>query len=468
MNDENKIINTARTVLIVEDSLTQRELLKRFMLEKGFNVILAKDGYEAINVIKDNRANVIISDIAMPEMDGYDFCRKIKTNEHTKNIPIILLTELSGPECIVNGLDCGADNFMFKPYDKEELLSMVESLLYISSSQLRHTEPTSLMEVQLGGKKYNINFEKRQMLNLLISTFENAAKQNRELIKIQLQLREKTNQLEKLNKLLETQIQEEIAKRIEKEKLLIQQSKVASLGEMIGTIAHQWRQPLNSLGLLIQDLEDAYQFNELTFSYIKEVVKESMAYINYMSKTIDDFRNFFKYGNKKLFFDAKLAIKEIVNMIASELRKNNIKYKYFCKHQNELIDIDNSTDDFTIYGSSNELMQAILNIVLNAKDSIIENRQKTTPQEKYGLITIYISNDNDKITITITDNGGGIPTELLDKIFEPYFTTKTEKGTGIGLYMTKQIIEYSMNGKIFAKNTEDGAVFTIELPTSKK
>lgn len=459
-------------VLVVEDSLIQRELLRRTLEKEGFIVMVAKDGVDALNNIKAKRPDVVVSDIAMPEMDGYEMCRNIKENPNLRNLPVILLTELSGPECIVNGLDCGADNFMFKPYDKLQLINMIQYQLFSATRDVNETS-TAAIDLHLAGKVYNINFERRQILNLLISTFESAAKQNRELIATQLKLQEKTAQLEDLNKLLEKQVQEEIEKRMEKEKLLIQKSKMASMGEMVSAIAHQWRQPLNSLGLIIQDIEDAYEFEELNREYIKQVIRDSMMHINYMSRTIDDFRNFFKHGNEKVHFDVKMAVKEIINMVSSELKKSNVSYKYICDcKKGEPVEITQgdsifvcNCEAFSVYGSPNELMQAVLNIIINAKDAIL---QKKATNPDIGVITVDLSRKDGKIYIKILDDGGGIKEELISKIFEPYFTTKQDEGTGIGLYMTKQIIEESMDGILYVRNVGQGAQFTIELTEERK
>ena len=267
-------------------------------------------------------------------------------------------------------------------------------------------------------------------------------------------LKEKSRQLENLLKDLKLRVEEEVEKRMEKEQLLIHQSKLAAMGEMIGAIAHQWRQPLNALGLIVQGIKDAHEYGELNKDYIDESVNKSMMQIKFMSKTIDDFRNFFGPDKQKITFDVIKAVEEVLSILNAMLKNNSIDVKVECKQSRLLVD-----------GYPNEFKQVVMNLINNAKDAIIEAKEKgiLTPDEK-GLIAVDVKKDVDKVIIKISDNGGGIPEKIIDRIFEPYFTTKEQgKGTGIGLYMSKMIIESNMGGRIYAENVENGAMFTIEL-----
>ncbi|QKF65809.1 Cache sensor-containing two-component system histidine kinase [Arcobacter venerupis] len=228
------------------------------------------------------------------------------------------------------------------------------------------------------------------------------------------------------------------------EKILIQKSKMASMGEMIGNIAHQWRQPLSQLSGLFFDIESAYDYKELNKKYLQNRVEEANDLLEYMSKTIDDFRNFFNPNSKKEKFFIKDSVDNAIKIVKSTLDFYHIEL---------LVDID---EFYEINGYKNEYSQAVMNIISNAKDILIEKNIQN-PQ-----IKIYLEK-NKKATLCIEDNAGGINDEIIDKIFDPYFTTKYEYGTGIGLYMTKLIIEEKMNGSISAKNTKDGAKFLIEI-----
>lgn len=178
-----------------------------------------------------------------------------------------------------------------------------------------------------------------------------------------------------------------------------------------------------------------------------------MNQIKFMSKTIDDFRNFFGPDKQKITFDVIKAVEEVLSILNAMLKNNSIDVKVECKQSRLLVD-----------GYPNEFKQVVLNIIDNGKDAIIGRRDKGFIKDEHGMIGIELNSENSKAIIKISDNGGGIPEKIIDRIFEPYFSTREEgKGTGIGLYMSKMIIESSMGGRIYAENVENGAMFTIEL-----
>jgi len=248
--------------------------------------------------------------------------------------------------------------------------------------------------------------------------------------------------LKELNDSLEQRVREESAKNREKDHLLIQQSRFAAMGEMIGNIAHQWRQPLNTLGLILANIEDAHNYNELTGEYLAKQVYGGRQLIQKMSTTIDDFRNFFRPHKEVEKFSVTNAIKDAISLVSASFSNNNIDIAF-----------EACTDVF-IMGFSNEFSQVLINLFANAKDAILQN------QVAKGKVRVKLNLDGQNVVITIADNGGGIPESILDKVFEPYFSTK-ELGTGIGLYMSKMIIENSMDGHISACNQGNGAEFAI-------
>jgi PAS domain S-box-containing protein len=260
--------------------------------------------------------------------------------------------------------------------------------------------------------------------------------------------REQENKLQELNKNLEKEVEKKLKELREKEQLLIQQSKLASMGEMIGSIAHQWRQPLNSLSIQKEYVLDCYFEGDLTDEDMEKYDHNVNDLLQYMSKTIDDFRNFFRPSKEKEDFNLVESIKNILNILEAQLKQHMIT-----------LNINNHTEDsLSCYGYPNEFKQVIINIVNNAKDAIIGKNLKD------GQIDIDIDSDENHITIEISDNAGGVPQDIIDRIFEPYFTTKFEsQGTGLGLYMSKTIIETNMNGKMSVNNNDKGAVFTILL-----
>jgi len=232
----------------------------------------------------------------------------------------------------------------------------------------------------------------------------------------------------------------------EQEQLLIHQSRQAAMGEMIGNIAHQWRQPLNALGLVVQQLPVFYEFGEFTKDYLDKSVKQAMELIQHMSKTIDDFRDYFRPYREKVEFKLSEATTNTVSLIKDSFRNQHISIEYMV------------IEDSVIFGYPNEFAQALLNILNNARDAITE-RHPDNPK-----VIIFISRQGSRAVITISDNAGGIPEDIINKIFDPYFSTKGPMaGTGIGLYMTKTIIEKNMGGIIAARNIANGAEFRIEV-----
>jgi len=214
-------------ILIVEDSPTQAEELKYILEQQRYQVTVAKNGKEAVNLLNRHNPAIIISDVMMPEMDGYQLCKHIKTDQNLKNIPVILLTTLSDPQDVITGLQCGADNFVTKPYDKEYLMSRINHLLSNMSlyGDKRTKEDLTInlgLTINFGNRTYTITSDRLQILNLLLSTYETAVQKNQELIKARDDLRTLNEQLEQ--KVLDrtAALRVEIAERIRAEEALQQ------------------------------------------------------------------------------------------------------------------------------------------------------------------------------------------------------------------------------------------------------
>ncbi len=245
---------------------------------------------------------------------------------------------------------------------------------------------------------------------------------------------------------LELKVKEEVKKRIEKENFLIQQNKLASMGKMIENIAHQWRQPLNAINIRMVQLEVDARETSLDSNYIKIFLKGTNELVQYMSKTIDDFRNFFVESKDKTTLHIYELINDAIKIIGISLKKHKIKLTI------------NGDEKLELYGLQNELKQVILNILSNAKDAIVQSGRTT------GQIDIKYEKVKNDIVFKITDNGGGISNEIINNIFEPYFTTKNHScSTGLGLYMSKMIIEKNMQGKLEVTNINGGTTIKITI-----
>lgn len=258
--------------------------------------------------------------------------------------------------------------------------------------------------------------------------------------------RKKTEEaLRKLNEELDLRVAERTRELREKNDLMIQQSRLAAMGEMIHNIAHQWRQPLNTLGLNIQQLPLFYEMGQFNQAFLDKTVDHAMSLIQYMSKTIDDFRDFFKPGKEMEDF-------KISQVVASARQLSKAS---FDSHQIR-IEI-NQIDDPVVHGFPNEYSQVILNILTNAKDALVANKTADP------LVKIATFVEDGRSVVTISDNAGGIPESIIFKVFDPHFSTKGPQGTGIGLFMGKNIIERNMNGRLTVRNCAEGAEFRIEV-----
>jgi signal transduction histidine kinase len=220
------------------------------------------------------------------------------------------------------------------------------------------------------------------------------------------------------------------------------------MGEMIGNIAHQWRQPLGEMSAVLMNIQVRYEFGDFDGAFLVESIQQCNKINAYMSGTISDFQNFFKPSKEKEVFEISETCQRSITTLQASLKYHGIEFSFDISEKME------------VYGYPNEFAQALLNILSNAKD-VLSEREISNP-----FIRLYLKKGYKYILIVIEDNGGGISNEHMDRIFEPYFTTKYAKqGTGIGLYMTKMIIENNMGGIINVKNTNSGALFTIKLPS---
>jgi len=276
-----------------------------------------------------------------------------------------------------------------------------------------------------------------------IAVVENIIKRK----KAEEELAEKQRLLEELNKSLSKLVEDGVSELRQKDEILISQGRQAAMGEMIANIAHQWRQPLNTLALIVQEISITYPHNDDFKDSLRTNVNNAMSMIKHMSKTIDDFGNYFKPDKEKILFKVNTAIAKAITLVELSLGDMNINIEFIAQGETY------------INGYANEYSQVLLNILLNCRDAFEGNYDN-----KCRVIKVTLFEEDRKSVVTVADNAGGIPDEIIDKIFDPYFTTKgPDKGTGIGLYMAKTIIEKNMGGTLSVRNTPEGAEFRIEV-----
>ena len=362
-------------VLIVDDNQANIKILVEF-LSNDYEVVVSMTGKEALKIIKEQNIELILLDIFMPQMDGFEVCEKINKQYHRYNIPIIFVTASDNDHDIEKGFNLGAVDYITKPFRKVEILSRVKTHILL--------------------KDYKKNLEKR--------------------------------------------VKQEIEKNKIKEKIMFHQSKLVSIGEMTNSIAHQWRQPLNSINSAVMGIDTCLRKDDILNEEINKKLEEIEVQTQYMSKTIEDFSNFLNPNKHKGNNDLTKIVESTFTIIHTKLSKNHINYEIIEKNRSVIPCIEG------------EIIQVLIIILNNAIDALKGNK----------IINPQIIVEIDTNTISIMDNAGGIKKDNLNNIFLPYFSTKKiGEGLGIGLHLAKSIIEESNNGKLYVENTKLGAKFKI-------
>lgn len=334
-------------------------------------------------------------------------------------------------------------------YNKKTYKSTVKNLTKEGRSVYLNTTITPILDKDGNIKEFiAIRYDVTQEVELK----KNLEKKDKELKllnkTLEMRVQEQTKQLKELNQTLEQRVKSEIEKNKQKQKILFWQSRMASLGQMLANIAHQWRQPLTELNLALFNVKKSASNQE--FDELEKYYKDSKEIIANMSQTIDDFSNFFNPNKEKQKFNLKNSIDESLNITRKLIQKENINIK------KEYIDLE-------VFGVSNEFSQVIINFLQNSAHAF--NKKNIENKEIVITIKQVTIESQEFAQVTFSDNARGVDENTLDKIFEPYFTTKHQSnGTGLGLFMSKLIIEKSLNGTMFAKNSNKGLLFTINIP----
>jgi len=268
-------------------------------------------------------------------------------------------------------------------------------------------------------------------------------------IELERSVYKKTKELRQLNDSLEITVQEKVNELIKKDEILTQQSKQAVMGEMISMIAHQWRQPLNTISLKISNIQlEEMLSHSVTKEELLKVLEEINNTVQYLSNTVDDFKTYFKPNKNATQTNVKDMVEKAIGFIDARLKKENIS-----------INLE-KVDDTPINTYSSEMIQVLLNILNNAIDAYVENKESVNKSINISCIKV-----DKKIKVIIQDFAGGIKPEVKKKLFEPYFSTKDKNGTGLGLYMSKMILEKQFNGTIDVQTKDNSTTFIIEIPT---
>jgi signal transduction histidine kinase len=402
-------------ILFINDELKYTDsidIISGFLCGLVKKLYIATSFDEAEILLKDSHIDIIITELDLDTTESRFMRLKLINNTS----PILLITQQNDAMGVKLAIEYGLDQFIIKPIDKDALTNQLNKIEILAKQKREIVDIT---------------------YNLKVANAE---------------LEEKTKELEELNKTLEDRVKEEIGKNREKDHIMFQQARLASMGEMIGNIAHQWRQPLATLNVTLSGIDLRNQLGDLDSDFLSNELNDAKDVITHMNQTINDFRNFFKPHKDREKFSILDSLSNNLKFLEASFKSNNI----------EIINLITIENDVTVDGFKNELAQAVLNILNNAKDIIL---QRDTEIKK---VILDLDNDGGYIYLSIKDSGGGIEDDIIYKIFEPYFTTKHQsQGTGIGLYMTKQIIETNMSGEINVENDDKefkGAKFTLKIP----
>jgi len=384
-----------KSILIVDDTSVNIDLLLEILKDR-YEIVVALDAKSALEIVNRETIDLILLDILMPDIDGYEMCLILKKDDKTKDIPVIFITAKIDEESIEKAYDVGGIDYITKPFKPKELLARIKR------------------ELKLQELIYD--------------------------------LEESKNEIIEINQNLQLKVDEELKKSRDKDKMIFHQNKMSSMGEMIGNIAHQWKQPLAQVNSIVLLLDDILYTKKIQDDAIEEKLLEIESLTIYMSRTIDDFKNFYSQDKHKEEFILQDLIEKSIFIVQGVLDSHNIKI------------ILNLGEKSLYTGHKNELQQVLVVLLNNAKDALVF-KDILNP-----TIKIECKKSGDAYCIEVCDNAGGVNDAIIEKIFEPYFSTKHKKqGVGLGLYISKKIIEDSLDGELSVQNSEHGACFKINL-----
>ncbi len=365
-------------VLIVDDNTTNIRFIADVLKHIDYiSIVFATNGFKAIEIVNTQEIDLVLMDINMPELDGFETVKKMHTE-----IPIIYVTALDDKKSILKAFENKGVDYITKPFYPQELTARV-------STHLR---------------------------------------------------------LVRLNKNLESEVKKQIEKNREKEKILMHQSKLASMGEMIDAIAHQWKQPINLINLRVDVLTQTFKNGNVNQEYMDKFKEKISMNINHMMATLNEFSTFFRPNSNTEVFNVKEMIEKVLLLIKDDFVNNKIKIKI------------NEKENFSIVGVENEFKHLILNLLNNSKDAFNDNNIAFTNR----FIEININTDSEKNYIEVIDNAGGIAKNIIDEIFNANVSSKKQnKGVGIGLYLSSQIAR-KYNGVLKVESIDTTTKFIYE------
>jgi len=455
------IPDTALPILIAEDSATQAQRLQHILEQHGYRVTAAANGRLALEAAQRSKPALIISDVVMPEMNGYELCSRVKADARLSHVPVVLVTTLSDPHDVIRGLECGADNFILKPYDGDQLLRRIQFVL-VNSQMRRSEQPGMGLEIVFGGQKHFITADRLQILNLLLSTYEAAMQRNAELSSTRdtlrqtnLDLRQLTLDLEDrvLMRTRELELSNEALRQAQQ--ALIQQERLRALGQMASGIAHDINNAISPIALYTESMLE--RETNLSSEARDRLVTIQRA-IDDVAQTVARMREFYRPREPELAL-ADVGLNRLVQQIIDLTRA---RWSDQPQRRGIMIDLrlGLAPDLLDVRGADNEIRDALTNLIFNAVDAmpdggVIEVRTSMPTVAAQG------SAPTRHVWLEVSDSGVGMDEETRRRCLEPFFTTKGERGTGLGLAMVYGMAQ--RHGCALEIDSKPGVGTTIRL-----
>jgi signal transduction histidine kinase len=452
--------DTALHILIAEDSATQAQRLQHILEQSGYRVTAAANGRLALEAARRSKPALIISDVIMPEMNGYELCGRVKADALLGDVPVVLVTTLSDPHDVIRGLECRADNFILKPYEADQLLRRIQFVLV--NSQMRRTEHSGMgLEIVFGGQKHSITADRLQILNLLLSTYEAAIQRNAELSSTRDTLRQTNAELQRLTHELEDRVLKrtrelELSNEAlrQAQQALIQQERLRALGQMASGIAHDINNAISPIAL----------YTQLMLEREPSLSPEARDRLVTIQRAIDDVAQ--TVARMREFYRPREPEQEQSDVELNRLAQQVIELtraRWSDQPQRRGIMIELKTglapDLLDVRGADNEVRDALTNLIFNAVDAmpdggVIEVRTSMPAVSEQGAPVR-------QVWLEVSDTGIGMDEETRRRCLEPFFTTKGERGTGLGLAMVYGMAQ--RHGCALEIDSKPGTGTTIRL-----
>ena len=416
------------SILIAEDSTTQAQRLQHILERQGYRVTVAGNGRLALDAAERDKPALIISDVIMPEMNGYELCRHIKADPELAHIPVVLVTTLSDPQDVIRGLECRADNFILKPYEAEQLLHRIQ-FVFVNSQMRRNEQAGMGLEIMFGGQRHFITADRLQILNLLLSTYEAAMQRNDELSSTRDALQHLTHELEDRVRMRTRELESSNEALRQAQQALIQQERLRALGQMASGIAHDINNAISPIALYTESLLEREQ--NLSTEARDRLVTIQRA-IDDVAQTVARMREFYRPNElemQQLDVDLNELVRHVVQLTRARWSDQPQRRGIMIELKTHL-----TPDLPDIRGNESEIRDALTNLIFNAVDAMPQGGTVAVRTD-VAINSLHEGESAFQVRLAVSDTGIGMDEDTRARCLEPFFTTKGERGTGLGLAM---------------------------------